>query len=419
MRFSREVEWNIWESFHTLLKGIFPAKITKECNRICVIKNDAPCWSGVMNRYSALWKQLKKCPWNIFEMSARASKKCHARRHPIVFSCQSYFIKGISCAEFDSAKYKRTWRDRRLINYFCHSEAFSLLPIKLCLFFCKISKLFFWQLPRQPDEINTAADRLRQSARFPASLLVCLTSPSLSLSPPNITMHLASPAATVWCSHPPPVGLYPTFISVSVFPSIHLCDSSEGRRGFESLSVLPCEGESYGGFERESALLWVLYDISFPVRVTKEVHSPRSSLKTPALSYKVPSCIARTEQDGDPSGELVIKHLPLLNMSTHFHPNPLPPSRLTFSPHRRFVADWKEMKRRDMKRSFSSWSWTQSLSSLFFFFSFAFFFPHLPSYSPRLLHTFSPDIRTHFHPFCMSVSWLYGNYWQHKIFEPN
>lgn len=235
MRFSREVEWNIWESFHTLLKGIFPAKITKECNRICVIKNDAPCWSGVMNRYSALWKQLKKCPWNIFEMSARASKKCHARRHPIVFSCQSYFIKGISCVEFDSARYKRTWRDRRLINYFCHSEAFSLLPIKLCLFFCKISKLFFWQLPRQPDEINTAADRLRQSARFPASLLVCLTSPSLSLSPPNITMHLASPAATVWCSLPLLVFIPPSSPSLSFHPSIYVTPLRGG--GALSLSL--------------------------------------------------------------------------------------------------------------------------------------------------------------------------------------
>lgn len=49
-------------------------------------------------------------------------------------------------------------------------------------------------------------------------------------------MHLASPAATVWCSCPPSVCLYPTFISISVLPSIYLFSSSGGELwGFYSI----------------------------------------------------------------------------------------------------------------------------------------------------------------------------------------
>lgn len=283
---------------------------------------------------------------------------------------------------------------------------FSLANQTLFIFLQNLKAFFLTTAPTTwwDKHCSRSSPSIRPFSRQPPRLL------DLSFSLSFTAKHNYAPriASRHSLMLPPPVGLYPTFISVSVFPSIHLCDSSGGRRGFESLSVLPCEGESYGGFERESALLWVLYDISFPVRVTKEVHSPRSSLKTPALSYKVPSCIARTEQDGDPSGELVIKHLPLLNMSTHFHPNPLPPSRLTFSPHRRFVADWKEMKRRDMKRSFSSWSWTQSLSSLFFFFFICFLFSTLailfsasPSHIlPRYTHTLPPILHV-----CLMTVW--------------
>lgn len=325
---------------------------------------------------------------NVLEISLKCPPELQ-RSVTHVVTRSRFPAKVISLKE--SAARNLTARQETNKLFLSFGSFFSLANLTLFfLFFFAKSQSLFWQLPWQPDEINTAADRLRQSTRFPPSLPVFLTSPSLSLSPPNITMHLASPAATVWCSRPPPVHLYPTFISVSVFPSIHLCGSSGGRGGFESLSVLPCEGESYGGFERESALLWVLYDISFPVRVTKEVHSPRSSLKTPALSYKVPLCTARTEQDGDPSGELVIKHLPLLNMSTHFHSNPLPPflaspslptDALLLTERKWNAGTWKGASRPEVGLD---------LSQVFFFFFFrllSFFYPHRPILSVSFTHS--------------------------------
>lgn len=53
----------------------------------------------------------------------------------------------------------------------------------------------------------------------------------------DISLHFASPAATLWCS--PPVHLYHTFISLSAFPSIRLpFPTLRGGRGSEALQPL-------------------------------------------------------------------------------------------------------------------------------------------------------------------------------------
>lgn len=98
-------------------------------------------------------------------------------------------------------------------------------------------------------------------------------------------MHLASPAAALWCSCPPSVRPYLTFILLSVLPSfppsIHLFSSSGGEAlRLAVRSPLPptmlCEGESYEVFERDSALHWGVACYLFPVR---GLRSLRSSLK--------------------------------------------------------------------------------------------------------------------------------------------
>lgn len=48
-------------------------------------------------------------------------------------------------------------------------------------------------------------------------------------------MHLASPAATLWCPGPPSVHLYLTFIFLSVLPSIHPPISAPQGPSFEAL----------------------------------------------------------------------------------------------------------------------------------------------------------------------------------------
>lgn len=53
-------------------------------------------------------------------------------------------------------------------------------------------------------------------------------------------MHLASPAATLWCPSPPSVHLYLTFIFLSVLPSIHPPISAPQGPSFEAL----CPGSS-------------------------------------------------------------------------------------------------------------------------------------------------------------------------------
>lgn len=54
----------------------------------------------------------------------------------------------------------------------------------------------------------------------------------------DISLHFASPAATLWCSRSPPVHLYLTFISISAFPSIRLPFPGLGGGGSEALQPL-------------------------------------------------------------------------------------------------------------------------------------------------------------------------------------
>lgn len=134
MRFLREVEWNIWESFHTLLKGIFPAKITKEFYQICVVNNDAPCWSGLINRSKVLFENSSK---NVLEISLKCPPELQISVTHVVtrsgFPAKVISLKESAARNLTARNIKDTRRQEstekvRLINYFC-SEAFSLLPI--------------------------------------------------------------------------------------------------------------------------------------------------------------------------------------------------------------------------------------------------------------------------------------------------
>lgn len=140
-------------------------------------------------------------------------------------------------------------------------------------------------------------------------------------------MHLTPPFTT------PDAPVLPLFIFVSPssppFPSIHSFTCSVPLRESLRLSVhsllLPpilCEGESYGVFEKDSALHWLLYVISFLC-----LWNTFPSELTPVLSQKVPVChrLMSIRNEEGPLGELVIKHLPLL-MATHFHSNSCLPS---------------------------------------------------------------------------------------------
>lgn len=108
----------------------------------------------------------------------------------------------------------------------------------------------------------------------------------------HIPMHLASPASKVWYSCPPSVHLYPTFISLTVLPSIYLFRSSGGEL-WGSLSALllwkPCN-DMYRALNTfppcSGCYMLALFCVCMHLRPRNAF--PMELCNTPALSQKVP-----------------------------------------------------------------------------------------------------------------------------------
>lgn len=182
-------------------------------------------------------------------------------------------------------------------------------------------------------------------------------------------MHLASPAATVWCSCPPSVCLYPTFISLSVLPSIHLFNSSGGEL-WGSLSALHFHRWSGVKENHMAPLNRILGAVCylFPV-CARETYSLQSSLKFLRSAIR---CRCSTLMSDEGRGTLGRSCDKTPSSPLHVHSFLFKFSLLTSSLHWCIVAVWMKMKHCKMKSSFSSWSWTLKSVSGFCFITILF-----------------------------------------------
>lgn len=207
-------------------------------------------------------------------------------------------------------------------------------------------------------------------------LSVFLTSSARSLSVPKflcISHHqppqFDAPVLPLFVFIPP---LSPP---LSFHPSIQLLRGRALR--FSVYSPFPpligCEGESYGAFEQDCGC----YMLSFSwVSVCAQdrdqgMHSPRSSLKFLRSAIRYRCTTLTSDRERGTLGRSCDK-TPFSLLHVHSFSLKFSLSLLTFSPYWCFVAVWMEMKHCNMKRSFSSWSWTlKSVNSCCFIFFFA------------------------------------------------